>query len=533
MLNKFKLSTRILTLGIAIIVSFSMVFAWIYPKIKKDMYAAKYLKTRHLVEAAWSVVDHYAKQVQAGAMTVDNAQIKAMEAVKSMRYELKDYYWINDMNPRMVMHPIKPKLDGKDLSGFKDPNGKRLFIEMVDVCKRNGAGFVNYFWPKPDEPNPVPKISYVKLLPQWNWIIGSGIYVDDVEKELSQIFYLILGAVVLIAFAGLLLSYLMARSIARPVDRIIEGLSEGAQQVAGASAQVSSSSQLLAEGSSEQAASLEETSSSLEEIAALTRQNADNTGEAARLVDISRESMKSSHRSLKSTNECIEQISADGEQTAKIIKSIDEIAFQTNLLALNAAVEAARAGEAGAGFAVVAEEVRNLAMRAANAAKDTEVLIGGTLQHIGEGTELVAAAMKEFYAMGDDAKKVSELFHEISEASREQSQGVEQINTAVAQMDKVTQQNAATAEQSASASEEMFAQAEQMKSSVQDLAALVGGRAGSKDDRHKVVSRNADNTASTGMVTTAVHKSTPVNRGTGVINPNQIIPMDDDDFKDF
>jgi len=150
---------------------------------------------------------------------------------------------------------------------------------------------------------------------------------------------------------------------------------------------------------------LEESSSSLEEISAMTRQNANNTKEAARLVDISRESMKKSHKSLKSTSECMDRISADGEKTAKIIKSIDEIAFQTNLLALNAAVESARAGEAGAGFAVVADEVRNLAMRAAGAAKDTENLIGSTLKHIQEGIKLIASTMEEFYQMGDDAKR--------------------------------------------------------------------------------------------------------------------------------
>ncbi|MBU0987350.1 MAG: cache domain-containing protein, partial [Proteobacteria bacterium] len=437
-----------------------------------------------------------------------------------------DYFWINDLSPRMVMHPIKSELDGKELSGFKDPNGKRLFIEMVDVCKKSGAGFVDYYWPKPDAPKPVAKISYVKLLPEWNWIIGSGIYIDDVEKEVSQLFYIIFGVLGFIGIGGFILTIMMTRSISRPLDRIIDGMGEGADQVASAAEQVSSSSQSLAEGSSEQAASLEETSSSLEEISAMTKQNTINTREAARLVDISRESMKSSHRSLKSTKECIEKISADGEKTAKIIKSIDEIAFQTNLLALNAAVEAARAGEAGAGFAVVAEEVRNLAQRAANAAKDTEVLIGGTLQRIKEGTELVAGAMKEFYAMGDDAKKVSELFHEISEASEEQSRGIEQINVAVAQMDKVTQQNAANAEESASAAEEMSAQAQHMKAFVYDLMAMVGGqKTGNTDVQAK---------------TMRIHKAaSPVKntltpfRKSREVRANQLIPMDEEDFRDF
>ncbi len=279
------------------------------------------------------------------------------------------------------------------------------------------------------------------------------------------------GTVVL----GLFIGFYIFHSITKPVHRLVAGLNEGAVQVAFASSQVSSASQSLAEGASEQAASIEETSSSMEEMSSIVKQNANNSKEAARLVDISRQSMKTSHKFLKQTQGCMTKISSDGEKTYKLLKNIDEIAFQTNLLALNAAVEAARAGESGAGFAVVAGEVRNLAQRAANTAKDTEKLVGKTMEGMKEGVELVATTMKEFYQMGEDAKKVSELFNEISVASQEQSQGIEQINTAVAEMDKVVQQNAANAEESASASQEMSAQADQMKDMVNELVILIKG----------------------------------------------------------
>jgi methyl-accepting chemotaxis protein len=324
--------------------------------------------------------------------------------------------------------------------------------------------------------------------------------------------------------------------IKNPINRIIEELNEGAEQVADASRHVSSGSQTLAEGSSEQAASLEESSSSLEEISAMTRQNADNTKEAARLVDISRQSMKKSHKSLKSTSECMGRISADGEKTAKIIKSIDEIAFQTNLLALNAAVESARAGEAGAGFAVVADEVRNLAMRAAGAAKDTEILIGSTLKNIQEGTKLISDTMEEFYQMGDDAKKVSELFSEISVASEEQTRGIEQVNTTVAEMDRVVQQNAANAEESASASEELKLQAEQMKFNIEDLIDLVGATGKKRTGTRRTVAPLTQAIAPHNYFQPLRKKD----RDTGVsiyrtkkVSPDQVIPLDDDDFKDF
>jgi methyl-accepting chemotaxis protein len=269
--------------------------------------------------------------------------------------------------------------------------------------------------------------------------------------------------------------------IIKPIDIIIKSLNQGSDHVASASSQVASASHSVAEKASEQAASIEETSSSLEEMSSMVKQNADNSKEAARLVDRSREGMKTSHKFLKQTQGCMAKISSDGEKTSKLLKNIDEIAFQTNLLALNAAVEAARAGESGAGFAVVAAEVRNLAQRSASTAKDTEQLINTTLENMKEGVDLVATTMKEFYKMGDDAQKVSELFVDISAASQEQSQGIGEINSAVAAMDKVVQQNAANAEESASASEEMSTQASYMKGMVDELVMLIkGGRSDSK-----------------------------------------------------
>jgi methyl-accepting chemotaxis protein len=289
------------------------------------------------------------------------------------------------------------------------------------------------------------------------------------------------SSVVSVIVLCLIIYWIVSRVIIKPIDIIIKSLNQGSDHVASASSQVASASHSVAEKASEQAASIEETSSSLEEMSSMVKQNADNSKEAARLVDRSREGMKTSHKFLKQTQGCMAKISSDGEKTSKLLKNIDEIAFQTNLLALNAAVEAARAGESGAGFAVVAAEVRNLAQRSASTAKDTEQLINTTLENMKEGVDLVATTMKEFYKMGDDAQKVSELFVDISAASQEQSQGIGEINSAVAAMDKVVQQNAANAEESASASEEMSTQASYMKGMVDELVMLIkGGRSDSK-----------------------------------------------------
>lgn len=475
---------------------------------RKELMALKMEYLTSQVQTAMSVISAVAGDTDTGP---EEKRKRASELVKALRYgpENKDYFWINDLRPHMVMHPYKPEMDGQDLKDSQDPNGKKLFVEFARVARQSGEGFVDYLWPKYGADKPQPKLSFVKLFKEWGWVVGTGLYIDDIDAlvsarradfeqrlkdetdrltrevesareevensirtSLSWIGGLALALLVVVLAASLIFT---RRCISRPVTRIVSGLNDGAEQVASAAAQISSSSQLLAEGASEQAASIEETSASLEEMASMTHRNADNARQADRLMKETRKVVAQANESMSQMCRSMDDIAKASEETSKIVKTIDEIAFQTNLLALNAAVEAARAGEAGAGFAVVADEVRNLAMRAADAARNTASLIEQTVKKVKDGSVLMSATNSAFGQVAQSADKVGDLVGEIAAASEEQAEGAEQVNKAVSEMDKVTQQNAAGAEESASASEEMSAQAATMKAMVDDLMALVGG----------------------------------------------------------
>lgn len=363
--------------------------------------------------------------------------------------------------------------------------------------------------------------------------------------EFGKLFTLILSIIIFI-ISLIIASHIISASkgqitkIITDMSNDADNVSSAASQVSTASSQISSTSQTFAQGASEQAAFVEESSASLEEMSSMARQNSDNSRQADTLMKETSSIVKQANQSMQEMILSMEEISRASEDTSKIIKTIDEIAFQTNLLALNAAVEAARAGEAGAGFAVVADEVRNLAMRAAEAAKNTAVLIEGTVKKVKDGQILVEKTNETFSRVAESASKVEELVGEITAASFEQNQGIEEMNKATTELDKVTQQNASSSEESAAAAQELNSQAKHLFNQVKHLRSLLhalsmaflGSDISSQNNMDMDhMNTQAQKDSSKLEIPKTTNQSLALTKKT--IDPEEIIPFDDEDLSDF
>jgi methyl-accepting chemotaxis protein len=415
-------------------------------------------------------------------------------------------------------------------------------FSATDTDEKNGESLIRIFVP----------VKAGRTLTPWSFLVNvPEEKVLAKAKDIRNVTIMI-GIISVLVMFGVV--FLVAQKIASPLKRVAEGMSRGAEQVSGASAEVSGSSQQMAEGASEQASSLEETSSSLEEMASMIKQNADNAKQANLMANNARSAAEQSRESMKKMSEAITKIKGSSDETAKIVKTIDEIAFQTNLLALNAAVEAARAGEAGKGFAVVAEEVRNLAQRCAQAAKNTAALIEDSQRNAGAGVAATAEVEAVLKQIAGAIEKVTQLIGEVSAASEEQARGIEQVNTSVAEMDKITQSNAANAEEIASASEELSAQAIELMSIVGTLVTLVRGSKGidgfggeetvaAAAPQERKFARRAEVPELIRPARKAAKRPVAVRSKEGQrslaegvkkeVKPEEVIPFDDDELKEF
>ncbi len=456
------------------------------------------------------------------------------------------YVYVLDAKGRYIISKNSER-DGENLWDAVDANGDKFIQDICTKALTLGANEIatsHYPWKNPGDPVARMKTVRIMYFKPWDWVIGVGSYDEEFLAATTQISSIVmksLGLIALVVAGSLLVCVIawvwMARTLTAKLQVFVDRLYVGSGHIAEASSQVSQASQQLASGASEQASSLEETSSSLEEMSSMTRQNADNAGRADSLTTDAKTAVDQGMQSMNRMTEEIMKIKASSSQTAKIIKTIDEIAFQTNLLALNAAVEAARAGEAGKGFAVVAEEVRNLARRSAEAAKNTAELIETAQRNADVGTSVAGEAAKSLKEIQDTSGKVAALVLQIAGASKEQAQGIEQVNRAVAEMDKVVQQNAANAEESASAAEELSSQAGEMNGMVDQLVSMVGGIRSSESAAQQLPAPHE-------IKLVGQHHLPPIKKATKEppkpkappakpVKPEEVIPLDDSAFKKF
>ncbi|MBU5614659.1 methyl-accepting chemotaxis protein [Geomonas azotofigens] len=516
----WKILTKILSISVATIVMMVLgVMFYVLPFMQNKLMDEKIQATKAVVDVAFDVLTANQNAVKEGKKTLQQAQADALKQISEMRYHGNEYFWVNDLDTKVLMHPIKPELVGKTQYENKDPNGKRLYVEFVNVCKEKGEGVVDYMWAKPGSTVPVPKISYVMLMKEWGWIVGSGIYVDTVTAEMNKMKWQIIGGTAALAVVIFLFAWFTARRIKEPLDQAIaaskriasgdltaqiaveskdetgellaslkemnEGLAHivgdvrtGAESIATATEEIAAGNADLSQRTEEQASALEETASSMEELTSTVKQNADNAQAANQLaINASGVAVKGGEVITRVVR-TMESITDSSKKISDIIGVIDGIAFQTNILALNAAVEAARAGEQGRGFAVVAAEVRSLAQRSAAAAKEIKALIEDSVSKVQDGSRLVEEAGRTTQDIVTSIKRVTDIMAEISAASLEQSSGIEQVNTAITQMDDVTQQNAALVEEAAAAAESLEEQAQQLVAVVARFTLEQGQKSG-------------------------------------------------------
>ena len=433
-------------------------------------------KIAEITELAVSIIEGYKTQVDKGQLTLAQAQQLAEYDIRNIKYQGSNYLWVNDYDYKYLIHPTRAK--GTDGSEYKDSKGTYFIREMTDAAKKGEVKFVRYEWPKQGEPENklYPKLSLARSVSGWDWVVGTGIYIDEIDnKVISTFFTIFFGNLLVLVLVMLIARVTFVKKLTDSFNEISVGLAASSNEVSDASYHLETASQKLAEGATEQAAAIQEVSATLEETSSMVHKNNENTDQAAILARSAKDSAYKSYQEMDKMMTSMSEIKSSSSEISKIIKVIDEIAFQTNILALNAAVEAARAGEAGKGFAVVAEEVRNLAQRSTQSAKDTTELIERNISLSEQGAELAQGVYDSISDIDSQAKKVSELLDEISVATNEQSLGVAQIHKAISQMEQVMQSSAQTADDTASASQQLFAQTNSMNDIVDKMSLLVNG----------------------------------------------------------
>lgn len=503
----------------------------------EHLYQGKAEKTQHVVETALGVFTHFQALEAGGTLSREAAQQGALAVLKALRYGRNDYLWVNDLQPRMVMHPMNPKLDGQDLSTYKDPDGKALFNEMVVVAK-NGGGVVAYRWPKPGASEPVPKVSYVKQFEPWGWVLGTGVYLDDLQAEFrAQVWQTAGVGAVIVVLMGVLI-FLIQRSITRPLtstvramasiasgeadlthrldtsgrdelselgshfNRFSEHLGELIRQLltaahsldrhSGELGAIAAQSQRHSDTQTQQmdmlATAINEVTHAIQDVARHAEQASGEVQSAERRADQGQVSIQTSLHQTEGLSdtilqaaEVIESLAQESTQIGTVLDVIRSIADQTNLLALNAAIEAARAGEQGRGFAVVADEVRLLAQRTQKSTQEIHAMIerlqtnsGAAVRVIQESRQASQHTIEQAGQASDSLEQINQTLRNLATVNASIASATLQQSHVVEEINQSVVQVAGLAQTNATASVQTSQASQQLRGIADQLGHLLG-----------------------------------------------------------